>query len=312
MNKRNFSSGRWKDLFVFTRREKNGILILFILLAAEACTLLLLHYLPVPRRAFAGRAAFEKEADAFMAALEKEKMEANRKDESFTQASHARNPGTLFLFDPNELTAEQWKKLAVSDRLASTLEKYVSKGGRFRKKEDLKKIYGMTIQEYKRLAPYVHLSKEVKSAAKQRQHGIAEPFDQLPLTDVGIADTIELLRIHGIGVVFARRIHKYREKLGGFYCLEQLKEVYGMTDTLYEKILPQIALGDTGNVRLLDLNNADYATLRNHPYVGRDLARIIVNYRLQHGAFQNGTDVRKIPLVSDELYRKLAPYFKLE
>src|SRR5262245_23620873 len=101
MNKRNFSSGRWKDLFVFTRREKNGILILFILLAAEACTLLLLHYLPVPKRVPAGMAAFEKEADAFITSLEKEKMEIYRKDKSFPQASFTRDPDTMFLFDPN-------------------------------------------------------------------------------------------------------------------------------------------------------------------------------------------------------------------
>lgn len=312
MNKNFFSSGRWKDLFAFSRREKSGIVILFSILAAEAICLVWLHYVPIPKRPQTDFAAFEKAADELEASIRQEKkIRMERK-----VPAHAEPPVAvqMFHFDPNQTTSVEWQKLGISSRLASTLEKYVAKGGRFRKKEDLLKIYGMTKPEYARLESYIRIPpihpKDVP-AVSARENYIPRKQEVI-LTDIGIADTLELTHIYGIGVVFARRIHIYREKLGGFYSAEQLREVYGMSDSLFEKILPQVTLGDSANVRSLNLNTADYGMLKNHPYIGRDLAGVIVNYRKQHGDFKNPADVRKIPLVTDELYRKLVPYLKME
>ena len=52
-----------------------------------------------------------------------------------------KEPVELFTFNPNTLETEGWRKLGLSERQAKTIMNYRSKGGRFYKKEDLKKIY---------------------------------------------------------------------------------------------------------------------------------------------------------------------------
>ena len=76
-----------------------------------------------------------------------------------------------------------------------------------------------------------------------------------PLTvELNGADTTTLQLLHGIGPVFARRIVRYRERLGGFTSTEQLLEVYGFTPQLLDHIRPY-----------LRLDGEEY-TLSSHPF----------------------------------------------
>ncbi len=131
------------------------------------------------------------------------------------------------------------------------------------------------------------------------------------IVDIGTADTSELIKLRGIGPSYARRIYKYRELLGGFSHKEQLLEVWGFTDSLYEAILPNITLSDPASLRKININTTDTSEFR-HPYIRKWIASGIINYHKMHGAFTKTEDVKKTSLVDDELYRKLAPYLKTE
>ena len=132
------------------------------------------------------------------------------------------------------------------------------------------------------------------------------------MIDIGTADSTELTLLKGIGPSFARRISIYRNKLGGFSNKEQLKEVWGFTDSLYQSLLPAILLNDTLNIKKINLNSADFNELRSHPYIGYQLANLISNYRKQHQGIKTTDEIKKLPLVNDQLYSKLAPYLKVE
>lgn len=58
--------------------------------------------------------------------------------------------------------------------------------------------------------------------------------------ELNSADTTELKRLRGIGSVLSARIVKYRTKLGGFSSVEELKNVYGLSDETYQSILPHV------------------------------------------------------------------------
>jgi len=132
------------------------------------------------------------------------------------------------------------------------------------------------------------------------------------MVDIGIADSIELMKLKGIGPGFAHRISIYREKLGGFIKQDQLLEVWGLSDSLFQTLLPNICLKDPSNIRKINLNTADFNELRIHPYIGYQLAGIVLNYRKQHNGFKTIDELKKIPLVNDQLYSKLAAYLKVE
>ena len=56
------------------------------------------------------------------------------------------------------------------------------------------------------------------------------------VVELNSADTTALKKVPGIGSVFAKRIIKYRELLGGFYSVEQLGEVYGIDEERYKSM----------------------------------------------------------------------------
>lgn len=123
------------------------------------------------------------------------------------------------------------------------------------------------------------------------------------------ADTIDLIRLRGVGPSMARRIWLYRNRLGGFVHLGQLLEVYGMDSVTYEVVLRYVTL-ETSGVRQMSINNADVEVLSNHPYVGWSLARRMVAYRRQHGSYRSTDDLLNI-LGTDSLqWSRALPYFK--
>ena len=62
---------------------------------------------------------------------------------------------------------------------------------------------------------------------------------QLGINDVGAS---ELESLPGIGRVLARRIIDYRDRIGRYKSLEELKQVKGIGDKLYLKISPYLKL----------------------------------------------------------------------
>ncbi len=96
--------------------------------------------------------------------------------------------------------------------------------------------------------------------------------------ELNSADTLQLQELRGIGPGFARRIVKYREKLGGYYAVEQLMEVYGFTEELYKQVARNVTV-DASKIKKLDVNNLGIAELKRHPYISFYEAKAIVEYR---------------------------------
>lgn len=126
------------------------------------------------------------------------------------------------------------------------------------------------------------------------------------------SDSASLERLPGIGPVLAARIVRYREKLGGFYNSAQLKEVYGIDDTLYSFVGPFLeTTAARSTLTKIDLNNATLETLRQHPYLRWEKARAIIRYREANGPFTSVSDLEKIYLLDTATIRRLTPYVQV-
>jgi competence ComEA-like helix-hairpin-helix protein len=212
-----------------------------------------------------------------------------------------------FPFDPNEVSEEQWREMGLRDRLVQTIMNYRGKGGKFYKKEDLKKIYGMREEEYLQLEPYVLIS--VDSNHRYGKEGKVMGEDLM--VELNAADTLDLQQLKGIGPAFARRIVRYRDKLGGYYRKEQLLEVYGMEAERYDGIRDHVTV-DAGLVRKININKATIKEMLRHPYMEFYIAKAIVNYRVQKGPFTDVGQIREAETIYDEVYERLAPYLTVE
>ena len=208
----------------------------------------------------------------------------------------------LFEFDPNKLMLEQWLKLGLKPKQASVILNYLKKGGCFKKKEDLKKIYSISDGTYKRLEPYIKIDKSSFSRSNSKtQKTNFEPLE------LNAADSSDLITIHGIGPVFASRIIKYRNLLGGYHSVDQLREIYGIDSLKYESIKPHFTSCDLHQIRTINLNTASFKELLKHPYISYDFTKNIVNRR-KKVVFKNAEDVFNIQFISNSNFEKLLPY----
>ena len=131
------------------------------------------------------------------------------------------------------------------------------------------------------------------------------------ILDINSVDSIQLRTLKGIGPVLSKRIIEYRVKLGGFIQIEQINEVYGVREETYDMIVSKIQILDT-SVFKININECSVDQLRAHPYFNWNIANSIVNFRLQHGSYKALEKIKSIHLVNDEIYRKIAPYLRIE
>jgi DNA uptake protein ComE-like DNA-binding protein len=130
--------------------------------------------------------------------------------------------------------------------------------------------------------------------------------------DLNAADTSQLMAVRGIGPILATRIVRYRERLGGYVNMNQLYEVFRLDSAAVDALRAVAYIGDEFIPVRMNVNTTDEYSLSRHPYVGRNLARLIVTYRFQHGSFDSLEDLRKIHQVDDSVYRRISPYLVID
>lgn len=216
--------------------------------------------------------------------------------------------------------------MGLSRKQAESVEKYKRKGGKFRKVEDLKKIYVIDEQFYESIAPFVTIEGKPKNGGDTDTNILGESPQvntsstytskrkfrkELKVIEINTADTLELKSLPGIGSSFARRIVKYRNLLGGYHSLDQLLEVYGMDEQRFDGFKAWIKV-ESQPLTAINVNTAEVKELGRHPYVDWNLARAIVNYREQHGSYDRLEDLKALHLVNEEIYAKIAPYLSVQ
>ncbi|MBK8880676.1 MAG: helix-hairpin-helix domain-containing protein [Haliscomenobacter sp.] len=124
--------------------------------------------------------------------------------------------------------------------------------------------------------------------------------------EVNTSDSIAWESLPGIGPVLASRILKFRQRLGGFAFVDQVRETYGLPDSTFQKIRPCLIL--TTAPKKLAINLLGEEEMKSHPYIGYKLAKTLTAYRQHHGPFRSLEDLFPIPVASMEAWEKLEPY----
>jgi DNA uptake protein ComE-like DNA-binding protein len=211
----------------------------------------------------------------------------------------------LFVFNPNTVKKEQLIQLGFNEKTATTLLKYRSKGAIFKTNEDLKKVYGVTDDLYTKLEPYILIPSKDNPIEKNNTLLKTPVKKEIKIIELNTADSISLLPLPGIGGGYAKRILKYRSLLGGFVSKEQLKEVYGFSDSLYNMVQSYVTINTT-MVTKINLNTENFKELNAHPYISYDETKAIFNYRRKNGLIKNHDQIKEI--LSEETIKKIEGY----
>lgn len=299
----------FKDFLSYNKRERNGIIVL---IAIILCLLVYLNYDPDPVAVVDEN--LESFADRHQELISKEKksgsIQENAKGVSGQIESRSEQP-TISEFDPNKISDEGWSALGLKEWQISGIRKYMKKAGKFKSKRDFKKLRVISDELYQRLEPFILI--EGGSGVEKGDVSIKETIKRNGniITEINTASMKDLQSLKGIGPVLSGRIIKYRDWLGGFYKKEQILEVYGIEDSLYNDIKDGLAL-DATRIKQININKVMTEVLKKHPYIKWKIANAIVNYRDQHGSYKDISEIKNTDLVNDELYRKIAPYFSLK
>jgi competence ComEA-like helix-hairpin-helix protein len=318
----------WKrflhDYFSFTHKERRGILVLsgliILFIALPFLFPLFHHQIKYDHTAFDKEVAQLKLRKIDSVYSDKKYKTKNYDAEEFndfaqpSEKNYSLPPASeVFYFDPNTATNREWKRLGVKDKTIETIQKYLSKGGRFYKAEDINKIWGLHPNEIKRLLPYVRIEQQkIESAENQQQiqRRTYAPKVIQPI-DINSADTTAFISLPGIGSKLAQRIINFREKLGGFYAIDQVSETFGLPDSTFQKIKSRLTLTNL-QVKKININTASLDEMKAHPYIRYPIANAILQYKTQHGNFSFVNDLKKIMLVTEDIYKKVEPYIAVE
>ncbi|MEO6452681.1 MAG: helix-hairpin-helix domain-containing protein [Ginsengibacter sp.] len=217
----------------------------------------------------------------------------------------------VFYFDPNTATPADWKRLGLRERTIETIQKYLSKGGKFYRPEDISKIWGLHAEDVKRLLPYIKIAQKPDLVKHEFPNSAAKNSSYVPKTlqllDINTADTTGFIALPGIGSKLAQRIINFRNRLGGFYSVDQVSETFGLPDSTFQKIKPRLTLSYT-SIKKININTASPDEFKAHPYIRYGLGNSIIQYRNQHGNFSSVIDIKKIMVVTEEVYKKIEPY----
>ncbi|QTE36769.1 helix-hairpin-helix domain-containing protein [Mucilaginibacter gossypii] len=280
-----------KNYLSVTKKEWNGMVVLIVLIAM----VLLAPYMFQANRKdnIINFKAFDK------AITDSDKTGDLTEGDEVSAGNRNARLATLFKFNPNNLPLASWVKLGLTEHQAEVIKHYEEKGGRFFTKGDVQKMYSISPAEYKLLEPYIILPDGPAYYINKTKPG--------EVIEINTADSARLTMIHGIGPAFARRIVHYRERIGGFYNKEQLKEVYGIDKEKYGQIETGIAV-DGKHIIKVNINTATFNELKRFPYLSYKQMDAIVAYRDEHGNYNDLTDLKNIAILNDGILRKIGPY----
>jgi len=242
----------------------------------------------------------------------------------------------IFRFNPNDVSQDSLELLGFKSYIAERWVKFRNKGKKFYSLSDVKSIYGIdTILAESLNNQYDFPLKPIKKdyttndrkdynkdyrKEEKHRHGIKPQYaefdtnqkykakKEIPLASIDLNSALEdeLMKIPGIGVSYSNRIIKYRSMLGGFYDKNQLKSVYGMTDSLYNVISKYLKIESLP--AQIQINFVSEKELASHYLLSYKEAKIISAYKLQHGPFVGPEDFRKLMALSDEKKETIIPY----
>ncbi len=215
-----------------------------------------------------------------------------------------------FRFDPNKVSFQELSSMNLPSKVVNQIINYRSKGGSFQKKEDLKKIYALSTQDYQQLAPFIVLRKPPLVTPTSYLVPTAQALPKNTQIDINEATMEEWQQLNGIGPYYAKIIVNFREKLGGFATREQVGTTYGFPDSIFQKINAHLVLSPLTNS--LRINTISIEELKAHPYIKKHQAIAIVNYRKNHGTFDSIEKFKKVKVFSGKDLARIAPYLSFE
>lgn len=290
-----------KDYFNFSPGEQRAIFILMLILVA----LTIWRLWPIK----------QDQLQVEITYLPKQEQEVERASnkgvnskKSYTRSPNKVSGWKLHTFDINYAKARDLREMGFSSTFISNWFRKKSDVRFVKSKEQFRELRMLSHADEEIVLPFLDFSRyEKQGAYKTSERTNKKPQE---LLDINLADSASLDMLPGIGPVLSARIVKYRNRLGGFWKIQQLEEVYGVDGVLANKLAKRLKI--SGELSRLDVNSLGERELSAHPYVSRKQAGWIVRYREQHQGFNEVADLLRIKTLDSAWFQKVLPYLTIK
>ena len=289
-----------------SRSEKRGLLLLLFLLLCVSGGILYVGMTERTETSVQLSPEDAAELEAFATATKERKLR-----------QEAVRTAQLFPFNPNTADSATLLRVGLKPWQVKNLMAYRRAGGCWKNADDFKRLYGLTEEEFQRLRPYIQIPPPVKEVYftehdRARQDSLhylrPEKFTQLTVLDLNSVDTLTLRKIPGIGVGYSLAIVRYRERLGGFVSVAQLKEIEGLPARIEE----WFSVEEPFAVRTIAINKSDFKTLVRHPYLNYEQVKVITTHIRKYGSLRSWKDLQLYSEFTPQDFERLTPYFVFE
>ena len=220
-------------------------------------------------------------------------------------------------------SAEYLSGWGLSIKQADVLVKYRDASGGIFSEEHLRRCYVVDDKVADSLAKYIIYSTRkpsvgigLKNGPKNDQNEDGnqgeirsdKEHNHTPL-EINSADSTALVAIDGIGPRSASEIIKYRKLLGGYYSVEQIRELKCIVEENFLKFLPKISC-DSCKISKIDINFATPKELERHPYISAQALRRIIKQRQLKGGWTGIEEMTEQKILTEEQAKRLAPYLR--
>lgn len=300
-----------KNTPLFSKGQRIAIvLLLFLIVAVWLADTLVSRFAILPEAHHKEAFLFQAELDSLSAQITPITPTSYPKKNHQTYVDWDTYPTQYQLqkFDPNKADSATLAGLGLSVRVIRNILRYREKGGYFNHTDKLGEIYGMQPEKFAELKPYIVI--EPRPTFK-KELAVKKSNKKDTVLELNSADTTELQYIRGIGSYYANQIVRYRQQLGGYYKVEQLREIISLEDSAYTAMARHFIV-DTTQIQRIKVNTASVERLKRHPYINFYAARSI--YETRRNSFQLN-DISELSDKDDlpaDVLEKLRPYLSFE
>ncbi|MBO4673436.1 MAG: helix-hairpin-helix domain-containing protein [Bacteroidaceae bacterium] len=232
--------------------------------------------------------------------------------------------GALRSFDPNTVDSITLIGFGLKDWKVRNFLHYRAAGKVFRSAEEMGKTYGWTEEDVEKVKGYVVVGEKYRNDGKnenrwekreqmERREDMSayasNKFQTLTKVDVNTADTALLRRIPGVGEKISEAIVQYRKRLGGFYSVEQLKEIKMVSPELLEWFTISSSSPD---IQIIHINKTSFQALNSHPYISYEQTKALLQYIRLYGEVKDEKALLETGIFTEEEVEKLRPYLSYE
>ncbi|MGA8853780.1 MAG: helix-hairpin-helix domain-containing protein [Christiangramia sp.] len=270
-----------KSHFALSRSQQNGIFVLVILIILVQILIYTYDNFNVDSK----EEIPETEIQAYQ-----QQLDSLRK----TEVKNLTKKDTIYPFNPNYLTDFKGYQIGMSVEEIDRLLEYRKTGKWVNSASDFQKVSGISDSLLKKIAPFFRFPEWTQKLNTELVHSEKKLRNTSGIIDLNAATAEDLRSVNGVGEVLSNRIVKYRLSIGGFLSPIQLKDVYGLSPEVIERINARFQIITKPDIQIRNINSINESELAEIPYFKADLARKIIGYRNLNERISSFEELAKI------------------